>query len=107
MLNISLESNIIFLIFASNFIKTAKTMIYLKRKTIDALIDLLIFRHEMNAVAEFARNPGEDVASVSLEVGGVEHLILINEQDFPKLTSFLKELVGMKIERAIHKLNKN
>ncbi len=106
MLNLSLEAIFIFPIFASNFIILSRfTMIYLKRKTVGALIELLIVEHEMNAVAEFSKNPGEDVASVSLEVGGVEHLILMNEQDFPRLVSFLNEIVGMKNERAIERLN--
>ena len=78
---------------------------YAKRKTVDAVIDLAIVRHEMEAVAVFGKNPGEDMASVNLEVGGVEHLILINEQDFPKLILFLTEVVGAKNERAVKRLN--
>lgn len=77
---------------------------YVKKKTVNAMIDLAIVRHEMEAVAEFGKNPGEDLASVYLEVGGVEHLILINEQDFPKLILFLTEVVGAKNERAIQQL---
>lgn len=77
---------------------------YVKKKTVNAMIDLAIVRHEMEAVAEFGKNPGEDLASVNLEVGGVEHLILINEQDFPKLILFLTEVVGAKNERAIQQL---
>ena len=42
---------------------------YAKKKTVDAVIDLAIVRHEMEAVAVFGKNPGEDMASVNLEVG--------------------------------------
>lgn len=48
--------------------------------------------YERNVIEKFNENPKENVASVTLEVGGVEHTILIHEADYPKLYSLLKEL---------------
>lgn len=78
---------------------------YAKKKVFDAMIDLAIVRHELNVIGEFGKNPGEDLASVNLEVGGVDHIILISEQDFPELILFLNRVVGAKNERVIKRLD--
>ena len=73
---------------------------------VDAMIDLAIVRHELKVIGEFGKNPGEDVASVNLEVGGVDHVILISEQDFPQLLLFLNGVIGANEERVIQRLGK-
>lgn len=77
-----------------------------KENLINTMADRVIATHEMEVIKEFGKNPGEDVASVNLEVGGIEHVILINEKHFPELVLFLHDVMGAKNDKANIQLSK-
>ena len=66
---------------------------------------LMQIEREKEVLQAFLENPSENVASVCLEVGGVEHTILIHDEDYPKLCSLLMELNHAEKERVSGMLN--
>lgn len=64
-------------------------------------IAMMQIEHDRKVIEAFAKNPSENVASVCLEVGGVEHTILIHEPDYPKLVSLLKSCNHEEEERLV------
>jgi hypothetical protein len=62
--------------------------------------------HDCNVIEKFNENPSESVASVTLEVGGVEYIILIHDEDYPSFSSLLLEFNRAENERLERMLNK-
>jgi len=61
--------------------------------------------HERKVVEAFMESPKENVASVTLEVGGIEHTILIQDEDYPKLYALLCQINDAENERLTKLLN--
>lgn len=55
--------------------------------------------HERKVMDAFMECPSENVASVTLEVGGIEHTILIHDEDYPQLYALLCRLNDAENER--------
>lgn len=70
-------------------VRLAKAFVAQERKVIDA----------------FMESPEENVASVCLEVGGIEHTILIHDEDYPLLYALLCRLNDAENERLTKFLN--
>ena len=62
-----------------------------KKLSCEVQFALTQIEHENKVIKAFLENPSENVASVCLEVGGVEHTILIHDEDYSKLCSLLME----------------
>ncbi len=62
-----------------------------KKLSSEVQFALMQIEHEKKVIQAFLENPNENVASVCLEVGGVEHTILIHNEDYAKLCSLLME----------------
>ncbi|MBO6033996.1 MAG: hypothetical protein J6Q22_21590 [Prevotella sp.] len=61
--------------------------------------------HERKVIEAFARDPqNENVASVTLQVSGIEHTILVHDRDYPKLYSLLVEMNQSENERLLDML---
>lgn len=61
--------------------------------------------HERNVMDAFMECPSENVASVTLEVGGIEHTILIHDEDYPQLYALLCRLNDAENKRLTKLLN--
>lgn len=61
--------------------------------------------HERKVMDAFMECPSENVASVTLEVGGIEHTILIHDEDYPQLYALLCRLNDAENERLTKLLN--
>lgn len=61
--------------------------------------------HERKVIGAFMESPKENVASVTLEVGGIEHTILIHDEDYPKLYALLCQINDAENERLTKLLN--
>lgn len=61
--------------------------------------------HERKVIETFNETPEENVASVTLEVGGIEHTILIHDEDYPQLYALLCRLNDAENERLTKLLN--
>jgi len=61
--------------------------------------------HEKKVIEAFMESPKENVASVTLEVGGIEHTILIHDEDYPKLYALLCQINDAENERLTKLLN--
>lgn len=69
--------------------------------------------HERKVIEKFAEDPtNENVASVTLEVSGVEHIILIHDEDYKALAKMLlrfntKERVSLEGKQLIQSATSN
>lgn len=61
--------------------------------------------HERKVIEAFNETPEENVASVTLEVGGIEHTILIHDEDYPQLYALLCKINDAENERLGKLLN--
>lgn len=61
--------------------------------------------HERKVMDAFMECPSENVASVTLEVGGIEHTILIHDDDYPQLYALLCRLNDAENKRLTKLLN--
>lgn len=61
--------------------------------------------HERKVMDAFMECPSENVASVTLEVSGIEHTILIHGEDYPQLYALLCRLNDAENERLKKLLN--
>ena len=61
--------------------------------------------HERKVIEAFSETPEENVASVTLEIGGIEHTILIHDEDYPKLYALLCQINDAENERLTKLLN--
>lgn len=70
-----------------------------KKSLIELQFASLQNEHEKKVIEAFLESPSENVASICLEVGGIEHILLIRETDYPKLCTLLVELNRAQSER--------
>ena len=61
--------------------------------------------HERKVMDAFMECPSENVASVTLEVSGIEHTILIHDEDYPQLYALLCKLNDSENVRLAKLLN--